>query len=81
MNKNRIREGVSVQRIIGLARGFFEPSPLPVDSRFTHMLSFARSVAATNPSALTDVIRMFLRPLQSKLLVSASASPLHDYLS
>lgn len=70
-----------MQKLIGLARGLFGSPPLSVDSRFDHMLSFARSVAATNPSALVDVIRMFLRPLQSELLVSASASPLHCSLS
>lgn len=64
-----------MQKITGYFRVLFGFPSLSVDSRFAHMLAFAQSVAETNPSSLPDVIRMFLRPLQSELMVSASASP------
>lgn len=40
-------------------------------SRFDHMLDFAHDVASKNPAALVDVMRLFLRPLQAELLMSA----------
>lgn len=49
----------------------------PEDATFQHMLNFAQQVAAQNPLALVDVMRLFLRPLQTELLISAASRELH----
>ena len=50
------------------------------DSSFGHMLAFAQDVSAKNPDALNDVMRLFLRPLQTELLVSSAFSAMHSAL-
>jgi hypothetical protein len=39
---------------------------------FTSLVEFAKDVAATNPSSLVDIVRMYLRPLQSQMIIDAA---------
>jgi hypothetical protein len=47
------------------------------ETGFEHIMAFARSLAANNPDALADLVRVLLRPLQSELLLSAIENKLH----
>lgn len=45
--------------------------------KFFNLLKFARQVAEENPLALVDVVRLYLRPLQTELLLSCAESEMH----
>lgn len=45
--------------------------------KFQYLLEFARQVAETNPSALVDLARLYLRPLQTECLLSCAESKMH----
>jgi hypothetical protein len=49
----------------------------PDQQKFQNLLGFARQVAETNPSALFDVVRLYLRPLQADFLLSCAESEMH----
>ena len=45
--------------------------------KFQHMLEFSRQIAQTNPPALVDLVRLYLRPLQTELLLSCAEREMH----
>lgn len=47
-------------------------------SEFDHIMEFAKTLAQSNPSALVDLCRILLRPLQSELMLTAIQSALHE---
>lgn len=46
-------------------------------TEFAHILDFAKQLAAKNPQALIDLIRVLLRPLQGELLLNSIMHELH----
>lgn len=45
--------------------------------KFQHLLEFSRQIAETNPPALVDLVRLYLRPLQTELLLSCAEREMH----
>lgn len=45
--------------------------------KFQQLFGFARKIAETNPSALLDLVSLYLRPLQTELLLSCAESEMH----
>ncbi len=46
-------------------------------AEFTNLVALALEVAADNPRGLIDVVRLYMRPLQTSLLLSCALRPLH----
>jgi hypothetical protein len=46
-------------------------------SKFDHIMGFAHELAKANPQALTDLVRLLLRPLQDELMLSAIENEMH----
>jgi hypothetical protein len=50
----------------------FQRQRKEAQAEFTNLLEFANEVAGNNPDALRNLVRMYLRPLQSEMLVDAA---------
>jgi len=50
-------------------------------AEFTNLLELAKDVAARNPRGLLDVMRLYMRPLQTSLLLSCAQRPLHGAMA
>lgn len=46
-------------------------------AEFDHIMDFAQTLAESNPTALIDLVRILLRPLQSELLLTAIQNEKH----
>ena len=46
-------------------------------TEFDHIMGFAQALAQSNPTALIDLVRILLRPLQSELLLTAIQNEMH----
>lgn len=50
----------------------FQRQRLEMQREFKSLVEFAQDIAAANPSALVDLVRMYLRPLQSQMIIDAA---------